>query len=100
MNGQRDVLIGMAAFSNTIFASGAYAQRRSGQAFDAPVVFAPGEDTYHVAFGGTRNRWGDYSATQVDPVNDQDFWTIQEYAGKPTDTWRTRWTHIPVPPSP
>ena len=27
------------------------------------------------------NRWGDYSSTVVDPVNDTDFWTVQEYAG-------------------
>lgn len=27
-----------------------------------------------------RNRWGDYSATVVDPSNDNTFWTFQEYA--------------------
>ena len=29
---------------------------------------------------GTANRWGDYSATMIDPTNDTDFWTIQEFA--------------------
>ncbi|MCP4285632.1 MAG: hypothetical protein GY792_14440, partial [Gammaproteobacteria bacterium] len=27
------------------------------------------------------NRWGDYSATAIDPVDDLTFWTLQEYAG-------------------
>ena len=30
-----------------------------------------------------RNRWGDYSATQVDPSDDLTLWTIQEYARIP-----------------
>ena len=46
------------------------------------------------------NRWGDYSATMVDPVDDLTFWTVQEYAdaqvapGCPTDgtgRWGTVW---------
>ena len=29
--------------------------------------------------GGTRNRWGDYSATVIDPVDPCTFWTFQEF---------------------
>ena len=97
VNAQQDVLIGMASFSDTVFASGAHALRPSGQAFGVPVLFAPGTESYHLTFGGPRNRWGDYSAAQVDPENDRDFWTIQEYAGTPANTWRTRWVQVTVP---
>src|ERR1019366_1097962 len=55
---------------------------------------------------GTRsgsNRWGDYSATLVDPVNDLDFWTIQEYAATPpsnrTGAFGTWWAQVTAPSS-
>ena len=44
-----------------------------------------------------RNRWGDYSATVVDPDDDKKMWTIQEYAaaslgsGETYDRWGTWW---------
>ena len=100
VNAQRDVLIGMAAFSAGMFASGAYSLRLNGGVFEAPEIFAPGENTYVLTFGGSRNRWGDYSATMVDPANDLDFWTIQEYARAQANTWGTRWARIPMAPPP
>lgn len=36
-----------------------------------------------------RLRWGDYSYTSVDPLDDMTFWTIQEYAETPEDRWGT-----------
>ena len=45
---------------------------------------------------GNRNRWGDYSATAVDPVNDLDFWTLQEFASAIPDDWGTWWGRIVV----
>jgi hypothetical protein len=39
----------------------------------------------------TNNRWGDYSAMTVDPVNDCNFWYTQEYiAATGAFDWRTR----------
>ena len=38
-------------------------------------------------FGGTQNRWGDYSATTADPVNDRDFWTVQACSEPPLQGW-------------
>ncbi len=49
---------------------------------------------YFKTFGGTKNRWGDYSATQVDPSDDHSFWTVQELAGARPDTWATRWARV------
>lgn len=39
----------------------------------------------------TANRWGDYSAMTVDPVNDCNFWYTQEYIAQTGQfNWRTR----------
>jgi hypothetical protein len=57
-------------------------------------VLKAGEASYFKDFGSGRNRWGDYSATVVDPLNDQDMWTLQEYAASPkgsSDQWGTWW---------
>ena len=52
----------------------------------APVqLLKAGEAPYQTIDGVGRNRWGDYSYTSVDPVNDIDFWTIQEYAASPAN---------------
>jgi len=45
---------------------------------------------------GETNRWGDYSATKVDPSDPQSFWTFQEIAG-PRGQWRTQITQVIVP---
>jgi hypothetical protein len=40
---------------------------------------------------GTSNRWGDYSAMSIDPVDDCTFWYTQEYYSTTgTFNWRTR----------
>ncbi|WP_269585810.1 hypothetical protein [Roseibium sp. Sym1] len=97
VNSDGDTLIGMAAFSSSIFASGAYAFKPAGGSFASPVIYAPGKNTYHLTFSGTRNRWGDYSSTHVDPADTRNFWTVQEYAGPTADRWRTRWASIAPP---
>ncbi|MGA7966639.1 MAG: choice-of-anchor J domain-containing protein, partial [Gammaproteobacteria bacterium] len=48
----------------------------------ASGVLDAGETMFVTGTGvqqGTGNRWGDYSATVVDPVDDCTFWTSQEY---------------------
>ena len=57
---------------------------------EADTVFKAGEAPYFKDFGYGDNRWGDYSNVAVDPVNDLDLWTIQEYAGSAND-WGTWW---------
>ena len=79
-----DALIGYSRFATNQYASANY----SFHSFDDPAnsleseyVTKAGESAYYkIPFGDTRNRWGDYSMTWVDPVNDSDFWTVQEYA--------------------
>ncbi|RLD79081.1 MAG: hypothetical protein DRJ07_12255, partial [Bacteroidetes bacterium] len=42
------------------------------------------------------NRWGDYSAVFVDPIQDVNFWAMNEYADLPSgvDRWATYWAYI------
>ena len=98
VNQDDDVLMGMSRFSPTTFASCVLAHRQSGDpagTMRAPVLIQAGRETYFKTFSGTSNRWGDYSATQVDP-DDTTFWTVQEYADTPADRWATRWAHVQV----
>jgi len=48
----------------------------------------------------SRNRWGDYSLTGVDPNDDQTIWTFQEYADTPANNWSVRAVQLKAPPPP
>lgn len=47
--------------------------------FENPLVLQLGAGHYFQDFGGGRNRWGDYSATVIDPEDPCTFWTFQEF---------------------
>lgn len=106
VNKNNGVLIGYSIFSPTTFASAAYSFRAAtdpDSALLSTVVFKAGLAHYSKTAGGDENRWGDYSNTVVDPSNDTDMWTIQEYAASPSggvDRWGTWWAHIVPPPTP
>jgi hypothetical protein len=93
VNDRGDKLIGYAQFSSSIHPSGAYLLIHADGAKSA-AVFAAGQNTYLKRFGGSKNRWGDYSATQVDSRDDHSFFTVQEYAAAQQDTWATRVAHV------
>jgi len=62
--------------------------------FSAPFELAAGTATYQVLDPNSDlNRWGDYSATRVDPEDPNVFWTFQEYAIGST-TWATQVSQI------
>ncbi len=44
------------------------------------VTMKEGAGNYVVTFGGTRNRWGDYSGAAVDPSDQVTMWAHTEYA--------------------
>jgi hypothetical protein len=99
VNRNGDVLLGCTRFSAGTYASAAYAFRGSGDTagtLRAPHIFAAGGGIYQKNDSGGRNRWGDYSATMTDPVDDTSFWTIQEYA-LTGNRWSTSWARV-VPP--
>lgn len=83
VNSSNDMLMGFSKTESDGYAGAAYAFRYSADAagtMQDPVVYKDGEDYYDKDFGGARVRWGDYSHTVVDPLDDASFWTIQEYA--------------------
>lgn len=104
VNANNDLLMGFAHSSVNHFAGGMYALRKGTDASGTireNVRFVNGLATYFKTYSGTRNRWGDYTATVVDPVNDTDFWTIQEFASTNNgtyDRWSTQWAKV-VPPA-
>ena len=83
VNSDECAALGFSGSDAATFASGYYTLRLS---TDPPGTMQPvallksGVEPYRKEFGGGRNRWGDYSATCVDPLNDLTFWTVQEYA--------------------
>jgi hypothetical protein len=79
--------IGFSGSSSTEYAGGFYTVIRPPYVAAEPVaLLKSGEDPYFKDFGKGVNRWGDLSATVVDPTDNVTFWTIQEYA----------WTRDPV----
>jgi hypothetical protein len=92
-----------AAQAQSKFASAweVFGQVKPGQkpTFGKPFQIQPGSAPYKIEAvdenGNQRNRWGDYSATTVDPT-DKTFWAVQEFAKSPRDTWSTEIVHTDV----
>ena len=87
VNANECVALGFAGSDEDTFAGGYYTLRA---AVDIPgtmqsvALLKAGEGHYWKTFGGSSNRWGDFSATVVDPLDDETFWTTQEYAMVPS----------------
>jgi hypothetical protein len=98
---QNDVAaIGFSGSSSTEYAGGYYTVIRPPYGTADPVsLLKSGEAPYYktgqtigIPGGGTDNRWGDFSATVVDPTDNVTFWTLQEYAQTPDPaTGASRW---------
>jgi hypothetical protein len=110
VNRNDDVLLGYSRFQGDQFAGASYSFRT---AIDPPNTMQTesplkdGEACYFKDYGLAKNRWGDYSATVVDPVDDKTLWTIQEYAAPPNvtypnpqqrDRWGTWWGQVDPTP--
>ncbi|HEV2446255.1 MAG TPA: hypothetical protein VGS58_10050 [Candidatus Sulfopaludibacter sp.] len=104
VNRRNDVLIGYTRFTARDYPSAGFAFRA---AADAPGAMQPGGivkpgEAPYIGRGADEgsNRWGDFSATVVDPADGVTFWTIQEYAAVPTDhylgRWATWWASVSV----
>ncbi len=100
VNSRREACLGFSHSNSSIYVEAAF----TGRAADDPLgtmqavqTLKAGEAPYYKTYGGSENRWGDYSATVVDPVDGTTFWTIQEYAATPGggfDRWGTWWGEI------
>ncbi|HEV2350504.1 MAG TPA: hypothetical protein VG028_11740 [Terriglobia bacterium] len=102
VNANNDAVLGYSSFSANQFASANYSIRLAddpANTMRSETVLKAGEAVYYKIFSGSENRWGDYSNTIVDPSNDLDIWTIQEYASSPNfingdNRWGTWWGKI------
>ena len=73
--------IGFSGSSTTEYVGGYYTLIQPSTGTSEPVaLLKAGEAPYSKTLGGNENRWGDFSATTVDPADDTTFWTLQEYA--------------------
>ncbi len=104
VNKYDDMLIGCSQMSASMHPSAAYALRMHTDAIDSirpAQIFRHGLASYYTTFGGTKNRWGDYSACVIDPRNDEDFWTIEEASATGTSAnWDTWWANVQICPKP
>jgi outer membrane protein assembly factor BamB len=108
VNANDDVLMGYSRFQGDEYAGASYSFRT---AVDPPNTMQPeaalkdGLACYYKDFTFGSNRWGDYSATVVDPTDDKTLWTIQEYAaasvgpGQIDDRWGTWWGKLDPTPA-
>ena len=108
VNTLNDILLGFSQFSSAQYASAGYTFKTRGDAAGTmrdPYIYMAGLAYYEKFFTGSRNRWGDYSHTCVDPTDDFTLWTIQEYANTKVGTgdgsgrWDTWWAEV-TPPDP
>jgi hypothetical protein len=83
LNKFEDVIVGYSmSNATTLFPSAAYSTRQAYtplNTLDVPNIYHAGESRYWKDFGSGRARWGDYSQSHLDPV-DNSLWTTQEYA--------------------
>ena len=87
--------VGFSGSSRTEYVGGYYTLVNPSTGTAEPVtLLKAGEAPYWKTFTGTENRWGDFSATMIDPADDTSFWTLQEYAQLPVSgisQWGTWW---------
>jgi hypothetical protein len=104
VNARGDAGVGFSGSSPTEYAGAYYTARLATDPPGTMQQVAPlktGEAPYFKDFGSGSNRWGDYSATCVDPSDDLTFWTLQEYAAAvPANTWGTWWGSFSISPPP
>jgi hypothetical protein len=106
VNKFKDVLIGYSTFSTNQYPSASYSFKACNDAvstMQSESLLKAGEGPYYKTDTATRNRWGDYSATLIDPANEVDLWTIQEYSrpavgsGDGSGRWGTWWGKVALP---
>lgn len=85
MDGSGDIALGYSVSSDTVFPSMRYTGR---EAADPLGTMSAGDNVIIAGAANASNRWGDYSAMNVDPSDDCTFWHTSMYS--PTSQWATR----------
>ncbi|MHC4610864.1 MAG: Ig-like domain-containing protein, partial [Planctomycetota bacterium] len=97
------VVMGFSGSNSSQYAGCYYTGRRATDPLGEmapPEMYKAGTGPQNNVDGYGRNRWGDYSYTTLDPVDQATFWTIQEY-GHDNNIWGTYVAVIstgPLPP--
>jgi hypothetical protein len=60
-------------------------------------LYTSSTSTYGPQANSTIQRWGDYSFTSLDPVDDMTMWTVQEFSNA-TNSWAVRIVKLIAPP--
>ncbi|MCO5295522.1 MAG: hypothetical protein M9921_01560 [Fimbriimonadaceae bacterium] len=98
MSGQGHMVLGSSVAGSTrradVQVAGRFASDLLGTIQSPTFVTATGSN-YNVQSG--TQRWGDYSATLVDPLDGMTMWTFQEYCNA-TNSWAVRVTQLIAPP--
>ena len=95
VNSNGDALLGYSVSSTTQYAGAAYAFHAAADAantMESGIVYKAGVAGYYKTYGGGRNRWGDFSGTAVDPV-DNSFWNANEWAST-SNNWGTQIANV------
>jgi hypothetical protein len=96
VNRRGAALVGYVAMSSSTYPSAAYSYIDPAGGISAMQVFKSGEAPFR------RERWGDFTTTAVDPVDDLSFWTLGVYANTPFsptyDRWAAWWSYLQVTP--
>ena len=89
MDGDGNIAVGYSVSSSATFPSIRYAGRL---ASDPLGQLSQGEGTLIAGTGSQTgiNRWGDYSAMSIRPVDDCTFWYTDEYFATTGSNWQTR----------
>jgi uncharacterized repeat protein (TIGR01451 family) len=98
VNEFNDVVIGFSGSSEAQFVSSyAVLGKTVGgiTTFGEPLLLKAGVADYFQDFGTGRNRWGDYSATVIDPTDPFTFWTFQEFVSA-ENIWSTQITQLKI----
>ncbi len=105
VSGQGHAALGFSGSNTATYVGGYTCGRLSSDAAgttQAVMSVKDGLASYDQLIGG-RNRWGNYSATTLDPNDDMSMWTIQEYAdstvANPANVWGT-WVARLLAPAP
>ena len=103
VNGQGHAALGFSAAGPQARANAAFTGRLATDpagTMDAVTRYTNTIHAYNPAGDGGTNRgrrWGDYSYTSVDPLDQMTMWTIQEYTEAP-NSWGTRVAKLLAPP--
>lgn len=107
VNGAGQAVMGFSGCRSDEFASCYVCTRLSSDplgTMGAVSLLKAGEGPYTRTDRSGRNRWGDYSFSSVDPLDDQSIWTIQEFTAAPkagssaNDNWATFIAKVLAPP--